>query len=98
MSPELIEIIRLTIRMAVVLPPPEGPTRTQISPAGTVSESDLTAGSARRGERLVTASKTIPDPRPAVAVTAAGALLRGSVTMGGRPLPTGSSYPPPGAA
>jgi hypothetical protein len=28
---------------------PEGPTSTQISPAGTVSDRELTAGSARRG-------------------------------------------------
>ena len=35
--------MRLTIRMAVVLPQPDGPTRTQISPAGTSSESLSTA-------------------------------------------------------
>ena len=38
MSPSVISIMRLTIRIAVVLPQPEGPTSTQISPAGTVSE------------------------------------------------------------
>ena len=40
------EFLRLqaTIRMAVVLPQPDGPTRTQISPAGTSSESFSTAG------------------------------------------------------
>ena len=44
MSPSVIEISRLTIFIAVVLPPPEGPTSTQISPAGIVSESSVTAG------------------------------------------------------
>ena len=33
-----MSIMRLTIRMAVVLPHPEGPTRTQMSPAGTSRE------------------------------------------------------------
>ena len=37
--------MRLTIRIAVVLPQPDGPTSTQISPAGTVSDSFSTAGS-----------------------------------------------------
>src|SRR6478735_7191995 len=35
MSPSVMSIMRLTIRMAVVLPHPEGPTRTQMSPART---------------------------------------------------------------
>ena len=35
--------MRLTIRIAVVLPQPDGPTSTQISPAGTWSESLSTA-------------------------------------------------------
>ena len=39
-----MSIIRLTIRIAVVLPQPDGPTSTQISPAGTSSESLSTAG------------------------------------------------------
>ncbi len=38
-------VMRLTIRMAVVFPQPDGPTSTQISPAGTSSESSRTAGS-----------------------------------------------------
>src|ERR1700712_1341717 len=54
MSPSEISIIRLTIRMAVVLPQPEGPTRTQISPAGTSSESLSTAMPSAPGYRLVT--------------------------------------------
>ena len=37
-------IRRLTIFIAVVLPPPEGPTSTQRSPAGIVSERSSTAG------------------------------------------------------
>jgi hypothetical protein len=40
-----MSIIRLTIRMAVVFPQPDGPTSTQIAPAGTSSESESTAGS-----------------------------------------------------
>jgi len=34
MSPEVISTVRLAMRMAVVFPQPEGPTSTQISPAG----------------------------------------------------------------
>ncbi len=34
---------RLTILSEVVLPQPDGPTSTQILPAGTVSERSLTA-------------------------------------------------------
>ena len=34
MSPSVISIMRLTIRIAVVLPQPDGPTSTQISPGG----------------------------------------------------------------
>ena len=44
-----MSIMRLTIRIAVVLPQPDGPTSTQISPAGTSSESESTAGSCRPG-------------------------------------------------
>ena len=36
-------ISRLTILSEVVLPQPDGPTRTQILPAGTVSDRSLTA-------------------------------------------------------
>ena len=49
MSPSLMSIRRLTIFMAVVFPAPEGPTRQQIAPAGIVSDSSRTAGSARPG-------------------------------------------------
>ena len=45
MSPSVIATVRLTIRIAVVLPQPEGPTSTQMSPAGTSSERSRTAGS-----------------------------------------------------
>ena len=38
MSPLVSSISRFTSFSAVVLPPPEGPTSTQISPAGTVSD------------------------------------------------------------
>ena len=40
---------RLTMRIVVVLPHPLGPTRTQISPSGTVKESSLTTGSSEPG-------------------------------------------------
>src|SRR3954454_17063191 len=45
MSPEVSGTMRLTSRMAVVLPQPDGPTSTQISPAGTSNDSDWIAGS-----------------------------------------------------
>ena len=41
--PPVGSISRLTILSQVVLPQPDGPTRTQILPAGTVSERSLTA-------------------------------------------------------
>src|SRR2546423_571544 len=56
MSPSVMSIMRLTIRMAVVLPHPEGPTRTQISPAGTVRDRWSTALRSAPGYRL-TASR-----------------------------------------
>ena len=49
MSPSVMSIRRLTIFIAVVLPPPDGPTSTQISPAGTARDSERTAGSVRPG-------------------------------------------------
>ncbi len=58
MSPPESSIRRLTSFSAVVLPPPEGPTSTQISPAGTVSERWSTAGSARPAYCFVASSKT----------------------------------------
>src|SRR6266516_7689759 len=59
MSPSLISFRRLTIFIAVVLPPPDGPTRTQISPAGTTRERSLTAAARPPGYRFVTFRKTI---------------------------------------
>src|SRR4051795_11439805 len=53
MSPPLSSIIRLASRRAVVLPHPDGPTSTQMSPAGTSSERLLIAGSDWPGYRLV---------------------------------------------
>ena len=50
MSPTVISTIRLTIRIAVVLPHPDGPTRTQISPAGT-SSVELRPPAPRRRDR-----------------------------------------------
>ena len=49
MSPSVISTIRLAIRIAVVLPQPEGPTRTQISPAGTSRLSWSTGGAVGAG-------------------------------------------------
>ena len=43
MRPVVGSISRLTIFRLVVLPQPDGPTSTQILPAGTVSERSLTA-------------------------------------------------------
>jgi hypothetical protein len=44
MSPPLTGIILLIKRIAVVLPEPDGPTRTHTSPAGTVNERSPIAG------------------------------------------------------
>src|SRR3954462_6401176 len=41
--PDVGSMSRLTILRLVVLPQPDGPTRTQILPAGTVSDRSLTA-------------------------------------------------------
>ena len=41
--PDVGSMSRLTILRLVVLPQPDGPTSTQILPAGTVSERSLTA-------------------------------------------------------
>jgi ABC-type ATPase involved in cell division len=48
MSPEVISTVRLTIRIAVVLPHPEGPTSTQISPAGASRVRSSTAATSER--------------------------------------------------
>src|SRR5437764_9163582 len=54
MSPEVIGIIRLISRIAVVLPEPDGPTSTQTSPAGTVNDRSRIAGSRWPAYRLLT--------------------------------------------
>ena len=54
MSPAVSSIIRFTSRSAVVLPHPDGPTSTQISPAGTFSERPRIAGSDSPEYRFVT--------------------------------------------
>ena len=71
-SPEVGSISRLIILSAVVLPQPEGPIRTQTSPAGTVSERASTAGRAPGAYRLVTSrsSRTPPPPRGVACVPA----------------------------
>src|SRR3954449_10048650 len=59
MSPESSSISRLTSFIAVVFPAPDGPTRMQISPDGTVSERSSTAALSVPAYRLVARSKTI---------------------------------------
>src|SRR2546429_134979 len=54
MSPEVIGIMRVISRIAVVLPEPDGPTSTQTSPAGTVKDRSRIAGSRRPAYRLLT--------------------------------------------
>jgi hypothetical protein len=54
MSPLVISIIRFTRRIAVVLPQPDGPTRTQISPEGTTRLRSVIAGSAASPKTLRT--------------------------------------------
>src|SRR6266542_856995 len=54
MSPEVGSIRRLIIRMVVVLPQPEGPTRTTVWPSGTSSERSFTASLADPGKRFDT--------------------------------------------
>ena len=53
MSPLVSSIIRLTRRIAVVLPQPDGPTRTQMRPAGTSKERSWIAGSLAPGVALL---------------------------------------------
>jgi hypothetical protein len=45
----VMSVIRFTIRIAVVLPQPDGPTSTQISPAPTSSVRWSTAGRSAPG-------------------------------------------------
>src|SRR3954466_12992815 len=88
MSPELISTVRLTIRIAVVLPHPEGPTSTQISPAGTVSERWSTAFSRAPAYRLTT-SRNSSSAASAGADTGLGHAIRppprGGPGRGGAP-------------
>ena len=49
MSPDVRSISRLTSFIAVVFPLPDGPMRTQISPAGISSVRSETAGVRRPG-------------------------------------------------
>src|SRR5260370_687068 len=63
MSPPVIGISRLTIFNAVVLPHPEGPIRTQISPLGTSKLRSLTAASARPATGGPMAASAVPDGR-----------------------------------
>src|SRR4051812_29239147 len=58
MRPEVGSTSRLTMRIVVVLPHPDGPTSTAISPAGTSSESSSTA-TVPSGYRLATRSSRI---------------------------------------
>src|SRR5438876_2024365 len=54
MSPAVRGIIRLISRIVVVLPEPEGPTKTHTSPAGTVNDRSTIASSCCPGYRLLT--------------------------------------------
>ncbi len=58
-SPEVGSISRLTIFMVVVLPQPDGPSSTQISPSGTSIDTWSTAGAEPPGKTLVTRSSRI---------------------------------------
>src|SRR3954453_6440809 len=58
MRPDVGSPNRLTIRIVVVLPHPDGPTKTAISPGGTSSESSSTA-TVPSGYRLATRSSRI---------------------------------------
>src|SRR5215217_3971113 len=58
MVPLVASIMRLTIRRVVVLPQPDGPTRTVRSPSGTSKET-LSTAVVPSGKRLVTDSKLI---------------------------------------
>src|SRR4051794_15771760 len=62
-SPESNGMSRLTIFNAVVLPPPEGPTRMQNAPAGISSDRSSTAAESRPAYLFVTWSKTISAAR-----------------------------------
>ncbi len=72
---------RLTIFMVVVLPQPDGPTRTHTSPAPTSSERSVTAGGPSP-YRLVTCSKATTDPLVAGAVPGDGSVM--APMIGGR--------------
>src|SRR5262249_19596488 len=61
-SPSSSGTSRFTSFSAVVLPQPDGPTRTQNAPAGISSERSRSAGSARPAYRFVTRSNTISAP------------------------------------
>src|SRR4051812_38872342 len=90
MSPSVISTVRLTIRIAVVLPHPDGPTRTQISPAGTSSVRSSTAGASAPGYRFVTCSYRTAEAVACGSGTRARSYTRSKGRLGqaeaGRPL------------
>src|SRR5262245_34573941 len=59
MSPSVNSISRLTSFIAVVLPPPDGPTRQQMAPAGTIIDRLLIDGDRWPGAYLVTFRNSI---------------------------------------
>src|SRR5689334_9079988 len=61
--PEVGSMSRLIIRIVVVLPHPEGPTNTTISPAGISMFTESTAALAWLGYFLVRSFRTIGTPR-----------------------------------
>src|SRR4051794_7183182 len=90
MSPSVMSMRRLTIRIAVVFPQPEGPTSTQMFPAGTSSVRWSTAASVVPGYRLVAPSNVMLTAEECWSVMAASSSRfcpRGSQT-GGRWNPT----------
>ncbi|CAB4642839.1 unannotated protein [freshwater metagenome] len=60
--PDVGSMILLIIFIVVVLPHPEGPTKTTHSPAGIVKENSLTAAFSVFGYRFVKRSKRISCP------------------------------------
>ena len=88
-----MSIMRLTIRIAVVLPQPDGPTSTQISPAGTVRRERVDGGSVGAGVALGRLGELQLDGfavagRP-LGLGGVGFVKRKSRGRGGRCYPTG---------
>ena len=93
MSPLVSSISRLTSFSAVVLPPPDGPTSTQISPAGTV-ERQVVDGRRRRRRSASSPRRRRArrgSPPPASAICPTGPMRRYSSASRPTVKPGGSS-------